>query len=297
MLPPWLEQWWQSFGTGAEPKLLEVREDGEVIGVAPLRLAAGVAEFVGSADVCDYMDFLFSPGREAAFLDSLLSGLQETGVSQLRLESLRYDSPALALLPDLAGGRGLVAETERTEVSLDLKLPTSWEEYFELLPSAKQGREIRRKLRRLNEAGDVRFDSIIGTEGLQEGMDVFIEVLRKSRQDKAQFMTHRVESFFRNAARAMCEVGYLRLGVLWLDSRPVATVLCFDYNHVVYLYNSGYDPTCRDLSVGLMSKVLSIEESIHRGRKRYDFLKGAETYKYRLGGNEIPLYSCSIVLS
>ncbi len=77
---------------------------------------------------------------------------------------------------------------------------------------------------------------------------------------------------------------------------PVATVMCFDYNNTVYLYNSGYDPPHSYLSVGLLSKVLSIKDSIERGRKRYDFLKGAEEYKYRLGGKEIPIYCCSIAL-
>jgi len=47
----------------------------------------------------------------------------------------------------------------------------------------------------------------------------------------------------------------------------------------------------------LISKVMCIKESIQRGKKRFDFLKGAEAYKYRLGGKEIPLYRSRIVLS
>jgi hypothetical protein len=64
----------------------------------------------------------------------------------------------------------------------------------------------------------------------------------------------------------------------------------------VYLYNSGYDPTHSYLSVGLLSKVLSLKDSIDAGRNTCDFLKGAEEYKYRLGGREIPIYSCHIAL-
>jgi CelD/BcsL family acetyltransferase involved in cellulose biosynthesis len=94
----------------------------------------------------------------------------------------------------------------------------------------------------------------------------------------------------------MAAAGYLRLGILEMDSEPVAAVICFDYNESVYLYNSGYDIRYRDLSAGLITKVFSLKESIERGRKRYDFLKGAEDYKYRLGGAEIPIYSCRIVI-
>jgi len=86
----------------------------------------------------------------------------------------------------------------------------------------------------------------------------------------------------------------LRFCILELDARPIAVVMCFDYNDTIYLYNNGYDPQFNSLSVGVISKVLIIEESIQNGKKKYDFLKGAETYKRRLGGQEVPLSRCQI---
>jgi CelD/BcsL family acetyltransferase involved in cellulose biosynthesis len=109
-------------------------------------------------------------------------------------------------------------------------------------------------------------------------------------------MTAQMESFFRSLADTMAKAGLLRLGILELDTLPTAMVMCFDYNDCVYLYNSGYNPSYSALSVGLLSKVLCIKDSIQRGRKRFDFLKGGELYKYHLGGKEIPLYSCHIII-
>jgi CelD/BcsL family acetyltransferase involved in cellulose biosynthesis len=94
--------------------------------------------------------------------------------------------------------------------------------------------------------------------------------------------------------KAMAQAGLLRLGILELNALPVAAVMCFDYNNSVSLYNNGYDPKYSFLSVGLISKVLCIKDSIERGRGKFDFLKGAEEYKHRLGGNEITLYGCQI---
>ena len=88
----------------------------------------------------------------------------------------------------------------------------------------------------------------------------------------------------------------LKLGVLELDTLPVAMIMCFDYNGCLYLYNSGYDPQYTSLSVGLLSKVLCIKESIQEGKKRFDFLKGDETYKHHLGGREVPLSRCRITI-
>ena len=113
---------------------------------------------------------------------------------------------------------------------------------------------------------------------------------------KANFMTAKMESFFHSLARAMAEVGLLRYGILEIDRLPVAMIMGFDYNDTMYLYNSACDSQYNSLSVGLLSKVLCLKESIERGRKKWDFLKGAEEYKYQLGGSEIKLDNCQIVI-
>jgi CelD/BcsL family acetyltransferase involved in cellulose biosynthesis len=295
VLPRWLEAWWHEFGAGAELRLCDVREDGNIIGIAPLKVKEGRASFIGSADVCDYMDFIVAPGKEPAFFTVLLDDLRHSGISELHLESLRPDSAALTSLADLARNQGHVVSSTLTAVSLDLNLPATWEEYLKML-IPKQRHELGRKLRRLYEAGDIEYSTIEDRDAVQGIMDVFLKLLRDSREDKAAFMTPGMESFFRSIAEAMAEAGLLRFGMLKINGLPVACVMCFDYNDKVYLYNSGYDPLHSYLSVGLLSKALSIKDSIERGRKTYDFLKGAEEYKYRLGGVEIPIYSCRIVL-
>ena len=94
----------------------------------------------------------------------------------------------------------------------------------------------------------------------------------------------------------MTEAGLLKFGILELGKLPVAMTIYFDYHDCVYLYNSGYDPRYSSLSVGLLAKILGIKDSIQRGKKKFDFLKGGEPYKYHLGGREIPLYSCQITI-
>jgi CelD/BcsL family acetyltransferase involved in cellulose biosynthesis len=86
----------------------------------------------------------------------------------------------------------------------------------------------------------------------------------------------------------------LKLFFLDLNGLPVAAVMCFEYNSTMYLYNNGYDQRHRAVSVGLLSKVLNIKASIKRGIRKYDFLKGDEEYKHRLGGKQMPLYRCRI---
>jgi CelD/BcsL family acetyltransferase involved in cellulose biosynthesis len=291
VLPRWLRVWWQAFGGGSSLYLFDVKQDRNIIGIAPLMVKEGKASFISSADVCDYMDFVVAPGKEPAFFIAVLDKLKKDGIKELHLDSLRHDSTVMTCLVDLAKGKGYQVTLTRENVSLDLDLPSTWEEYLRTL-TPKQRRETGRRFRRLEEEGDINYRVVESAE--PEVLDNFFKLMRASREDKAAFMTARMESFFRSLAETMAEAKLLRFGILEISGKPVAAVMCFDYNDKVYLYNSGYDPEYGYLSVGLLSKLLSIKDSIERGRKCYDFLKGPEEYKYRLGGKEIPIFSCRI---
>jgi len=287
--PFWMQAWWQVFGSGAESFIHTVWRDNELTGIAPCMVGEKVVSFIGSPDVCDYLDFILVPGRENGFFDILLDELYKQGFASLDLGPVRADATVPGYLAVVARERGCEVQYAQEDVSLEVDLPSTWEEYLELL-TTKQRHEVRRKLRRLAESGKVEYRFVDDKESLPEAMSIFFRMFTESRKDKAAFLTKTMETFFVVLARTMAEAGLLRLGVLELDSRPIAMVLCFDYNGCRYLYNSGYNPAYDYLSAGLVSKVLAIKDGIENNIKRFDFLKGAETYKYRLGGREVPLY-------
>jgi len=295
VLPVWLEVWWRVFGSGAEPYLGVVRQGEEILGVAPLILRNKTASIIGSDDVCDYLDFVVVPGREEDFFAVLFDDLRQKGISHLDLKPLRPDSTVLTELVPLAHDLKYDVHCDREDVSLELDLPATWDEYLALLVP-KQRHEVKRKLRRLEEAGNVAYRFIEDRASVQEVTDTFLEQFTESREEKADFLTARMESFFRSLFEAMAGIGLLRIGILELDALPAAIVMTFDYRECVYLYNSGYDPQYRSLSVGVLSKVLCVRDSIQRGRKRFDFLRGGESYKHHMGGREVPLYNCQIVI-
>ena len=206
---------------------------------------------------------------------------------------MRPESTVLTRLVDIARSRGCEVLCQPEDVSVELDLPATFEEYLEMLDT-KQRHEVKRKLRRLMEAGKIDLRIVEDGAAIQKAMDVFLKMFSESRSDKAAFLTSQKESFFRSLADTMSEVKLLRMGILELDAKATAMILYFDFNGGVYLYNSGYDPEYTALSVGLMSKVLCIQESIKQGKKKFDFLKGNEVYKYHLGGKEVTLSNCQI---
>jgi CelD/BcsL family acetyltransferase involved in cellulose biosynthesis len=293
VLPAWLKAWWEAFGGHGELYLRTLWHDHNVIGLAPLLVNNKTASFIGSADVCDYLDFVIAPGEEGNFFEVLLDDLRNEGISRLDLRPVRPDSTVLKYLPSIARKRGYDVNCSAEDVSLELDLPPTWNEYLAMLNS-KQRHEIRRKLRRLWEAGRVEHHCAEVSQEVEDYLDTFLNLFSLSKDEKASFMDPKMESFFRSLAKAMADIGLLRLGGIQVDKVTAAMTMGFDYDDSHYLYNSAYDPQFSDLSVGLLCKVLCLKESIEKGRKKWNFLKGAEPYKYQLGGQEVPLYNCLI---
>lgn len=295
VLPAWMRVWWQIFGSGAEPCIRTIRQGEKIIGIAPLMVKGEVALLIGDTDVCDYLDFIITPGMEDDFFNTLLDALMADGIYKLDLNHIRPDSTAFTNLATIASYRGYKVVSTQEDISLEMELPANWEGYLAIL-NTKQRHEVKRKLRRLVEAGKVDHRCLDAGNDIEEYLALFLKLFPMSREDKASFMTPQMELFFKNLVKAMEEIGLLRFGIIELDKQTVAMTLGFDYKNTHFLYNSAYDPKFNYLSVGLLCKVLCLKESIEKGKKKWDFLKGAEIYKYRLGGQEVPLYRCQITI-
>ncbi len=296
VLPPWLKVWWSIFGSTSEMYLCAVRHAEEVIGIAPLLLKNETASFMGDTDVCDYQDFIIALGRGNDFFSVLLDDMSDKDITALDLKFVRPDSATMLEFANIATKRGCEVICSQSDVSFELDLPATWDEYL-LQLKGKQRHEIRRKLRRLQEAGNISYRVVEEIEEVKKELETFFELFRLCREDKEIFMTDKMASFFRSLAEILAAEKMLKLFFMDINEMPAAAALCFDDNSNIYLYNNGIDTRFNSLSVGTLCKVFSIKDSIENGRHKYDFLKGAETYKYRLGGKEVPLYEYKIKLS
>jgi CelD/BcsL family acetyltransferase involved in cellulose biosynthesis len=290
VLPGWLQAWWEVFAPPAESLILSVREDRRLIGIAPLQREGGSLRLMGSADVCDHLDVVVDPRRIKEFCATLLDYVNREAATRMELGPVRSDSVVMTELLPQARGRGWPVASETEDVLFEADLPPTWEEYLDRL-SGKQRHEVRRKLRRLQQSATFTFRMVGGRGDIDAGMEDFLRLFRMNRADKAEFMTARMEAFFRALAR---RVPATRLGFLDIDGAAAAAVMCFDHGATRYLYNSAFDSGQGSLSVGILCKVLSIQDAITRGLAKYDFLKGNETYKRQLGGSGMPVYHCRI---
>jgi CelD/BcsL family acetyltransferase involved in cellulose biosynthesis len=271
---------------------VSIKKQGQTLGIAPLMITKDIGYFIGSTDVCDYLDFIVAPNNAEPFFKILLQNLRQEGISNLQLAPLRPDSTVFTEMAVVAEKLGWKVTHSQIDVTVEMNLPSTWEKYLENLTS-KQRHELRRKLRRLDEEGEVTYNTT--GEANNQDISTFLRFFRDSRADKAEFMTFARESFFKDITKTMADQKILEIGLLEIDSKSTAITMSFNYKNNVYLYNSGYDPQYAGLSVGLLSKALCIKHSIEKDSGKFDFLKGGESYKFHLGGQELPIYSCSFV--
>lgn len=291
--PHWSRIWWQHFGRGSKKCLLRVSDGDELIGIAPLKLGQDLISFLGDADLCDYLDFIVPIGKESIFYRALCDHLMSLDWQKIELTHLPQDSPTLKYLPSFMKEKSVHVEIIQANTTPVATLPSSWDEYLTGL-TKKARHEIRRKLRRLNRADNPRQYVCASADTLKDSMQDFFRLMRGSSLAKTEFLTPEREAFFVDVGLELASRDQFKVHVLEINGQPVASCLVIDYGDSSLLYNSGYDPNYSELSVGLLNKALSVKDAIEAGKQFFNFLNGAERYKYELGGKDNPVYTVLI---
>lgn len=294
--------WWQYLGNDDLVLIAFRSEDGQLVGLAPLYAttnAAGQRElsFVGCVDISDYLDLLVDSDYVEPVHQTLLDclgGDDGPAWDKLYLCSLSHNSITHTRFAEAAQARGWQTQVSQQDVCPVITLPQSWDDYLAGLDK-KQRHEIRRKIRKSKREAETGWYVIDSEAGLTEAMDDFIALHQKSTQDKEDFWSDELIRFFNALAIETAKAGWFRLYFIELDGSKAAAMLCFDYNNEFLLYNSGYDPdNFAKLSPGVVLTSLTIQDAIKLGRKRFDFLRGDEVYKFRFGAEAEPVYDLDI---
>jgi CelD/BcsL family acetyltransferase involved in cellulose biosynthesis len=291
--PAFLKSWWRHFRNNRNLLVLGIKENDQLSGIAPIMEQSGCVQFIGNPEVFDYQDVIVVPDKTRIVLTGLFNHLKQTGISRLRLGLVRPDSFVYRHIEHSAEAVGAKVMRQKADVFYELKLTDTWKSFLNGF-SGKQRHEVRRKFRRLHEAGTITFRCVDDQFHTEKAMETFFFLFKANRPDKAAFMTDHMASFFMDLAKETAKAGLLKLFFLDIDKSPASSVFCFDFGDRFYLYNNGYDYRFQNLAVGVLSKFLSIKAAIESGKKIYDFLKGDEAYKERMGGYPVPLYDFEV---
>lgn len=299
----WQRLWWGCLGRG-DLNVLTARDDaGQLLGIAPLFLEGSQGNrtwrTIGCIDVGDYLDLIYAPSQAEpvlrAFLDTLASD-DAPAWDAMELCSFRADSPTLKVLPDLARARGWQVETRVQDVAPVITLPGDLETYMEAL-DGKQRRELRRKWRRAEAwEGGIEWYAVGPQHDLAVETENFLSLMAMSDPEKAAFLEDPGNGeFFRELILLAAEKGWLHLEFLLVEGQPAAGLLNLMVGDRQMVYNSGLNyQDFGAVSPGWVLFGYSIAKAIERGLSHYDFLRGGEDYKYRLGGQDTSVHDITV---
>jgi CelD/BcsL family acetyltransferase involved in cellulose biosynthesis len=291
--PRYLKLYWEEFGA-AHLQIALVREGDETISAAAFDVRRGSLSFLGGTEVTDYMGPVGPPAardRAAKELMSAIGGRDDWSRADLR--GLPEDGSWLRAVTTEAADAGLTVQVEQDGVALLVELPETFDGYVQDL-SPKLRHELRRKLRRLRESlPDARLVDAT-PESLAEDLDRFLEMHRSSGGPKGHFMEPGMELFFRRLGHALLPDGIFRLAFLEARGERIAAAVAFRDRDRLLLYNSAYDHSRAALSPGIVLVAELIRDSIERGLRGVDMLKGNLRYKYQFGAR--PRRICRILL-
>lgn len=290
----YLKTWWQHRGGGewpqAELALVTAREDGRLIGIAPLFFTPDhngrpSLMLLGSIEISDYLDLIVRPADLDRFLDQLLPFLMQSSLPAwqvLDLYNLPDSSPSLPALELAAGRHTLTISQSRLQHSPYIPLPGDWEMYLASIDK-KQRHEIKRKMRRAEEADvPVRWYIVNDETALAGETDAFLALMAQD-PDKQTFLTPEMRAMLHDLIRCAFEENCLLMTFMEVGGEKAAGYLVFDYLGRLWVYNSGFDRSFMEYSPGWVLLGYLLQWANEQKRSEFDFMRGDEDYKYRFG--------------
>ncbi len=293
----WLSTWWEQFQGDRDLYVIAVRDAcDQLLGAMPLfreqSAARGrILRLLGSGEVCsDYVTVLSTQEHEddvvAVIASHLLSACSRSADDRdawdlLELDGVSDSDPAIAKLTAALSDAGCGVHRKPGLNCWSVPLPNTWDEVYSSL-SKNRRKALRRLKRDAFDNNKVVFKTANTDEDLDAAMKVFVDLHQKRRISLGEpgcFASEQFSEFLHSVTRRLWDLDAVELAWIELEGRAVA----IEYNLIgadtAYSYQGGLDPEALDASPGHLLTMASIQHSIERGRKTYDFLRGDEPYK------------------
>jgi len=285
--PEWLFTWMEIFQP-EDARIVLIRHDGVLVGFAPfLIFQNGSDRVLGlmGGGISDYLDVLIAPQCDEEILEKLWDRTNEEGNwAAASLSDLSHNSPLLRWQPPHSSA---VVH----DVCPVLQLPSSPEDLRSVVPG-EQLRNLRNARARLNRAGGGTID-VANPSTVQATLEeIFrLHAARWSQSGQQGVLCEaQVQDFHRKAAGRLLRAGMLGLYSLRHQGQTIATLYALYAREKVYCYLQGFDPECSFFSPGTLILGAALEGAILRKKSSADFLRGAESYKYKWGATDQVTY-------
>ena len=249
----------------------------------PLEIDSQIAHFAGGEEIADYLDAIGPERTKVQAWQDTISLLSKKGVNKLILRNISQNSETIHYFGTLANAT--IAQEDTTPIAV---LPATLDAYLETLDK-KERHEFKRKIRNFEE--DFPNPIIVTQNGKDARMDELVSLMKTDRS-KQEFLTPSMEKFFLSLPHT-AEGSLVQLN-LSHQEKALASMVGFKHGHAFLLYNSGFLREYK--GAGFYLKAKAMQWAIEQGFSEFNFLQGAERYKYELGGKDQFVYRIELPL-
>lgn len=281
-------------------KMLFFYNENNLVGLAPIFVDHDKksVSILGDKDLFDYRDIIYiSECAEEIYIE-FLSYLKLQPWFQgytIFMQSIPESSELFNLVNTDKLNNFADVEIKEEDVTPIYVVNGVWDDYL-LALKKKQRHEIRRKLRKF-ESQDFQFKLIRNNDVLSGFLSDFYELFINSREDKKEFLTDERKTFFNKMLFAFAEKNELKILSYYDGNILISACIVIEYANIYFLYNSAYSLDYNSYSVGLVSKIIALKQSIENNNHAFNFLRGNERYKYELGGEDIKLHEIKLLVN
>lgn len=284
----WVSTWLDAFWSDRPTALLAIAKGGEIVGLAPFLddtrgqlwcRSSLVLPIHGQIRRTDLV-YGVSPSE---VIDAVLSHFEATRRSVKLAMLVSNSSPTYSVLPEIAASHRLSAYVRPESLSPGIQIDGKWESFF-LSKSRHFRRRIRKKEKAIEKAGQVSIRIRTRPVDVERTLEAIFTVERHSwKAKRAQFISGdpTLVKFYTELARRAAELGWLRVHLLFFDSKPVAFIFGLVHDNKYYALKTSYDERYSQLSPGVVLVSHAIRDAFSQELQAFDFLGEDSRWKHQ----------------
>jgi CelD/BcsL family acetyltransferase involved in cellulose biosynthesis len=290
--PAWAIPFARWFVDPGSLRVWSAREGGRLVGVLPFYLHKKRLLLLGSG-IGDWLDAPMEVDCRSRIMAGLFGALEEIREQwdACEWQMLREDS-VLLRAPEPDGWRSAtnvqdVCPFLPLHETLAASLPHS------MLVEIEYGR------RRAAKIGDVEFE-LATRDTLEAALENLFQLHGarwEERGGEGVLAKEDVRKFHLEAAARLLELEVLCLLVMKVRGRAAGVFYGFLHRGRMAYYLGGFEPELAKVGPGKLVIAGAMEMAIHGGAKIFDFLRGAEPYKYLWGAADRPGFMRTLTLA
>jgi len=280
----WIHTWWKHYGNSYQLCLLVAREEGRLLGIAPLMLETqkvlwGKTRMLRNIGIppSDVGGIIIQNGREDVLVRFALWLIDNQEMWDVLLiggippNGMNFDAWIDQFSRDV-----FTTQVDTTRFFY-IPMDGDWNKYYQGL-SKNLRRDLNRKIRHLQEGNGYHDCHKLGRDATTKDIETIFRINQNARHSYL-YREQAEQEFHKELAELMANQGWLDIYFLFIGDTPVAFYYGFYYNQTFEYWRTGFDGVYYPLSVGKVLLYLIIKDGFEHGMKFFNFLLGDEDYK------------------